>query len=653
MKKNTLIFFILSAFAFNVSAQTYTVKSPDNNLKLELKANDSVSYSLTYKNNQLILPSAIGLKLDKTILGTNAKVISAKPSTVNKTIRPLYGKAAVLTDNYNELAISFAGNYKLLIRAYNEGVAYRFVTDLKDSVKVMSEQAGFNLKGAPGTTIAETDNYTAWELTYNQYKSISEVKEDKHAITPALYSYNNGVKLIIAEADLFDYPGMYVKKKNGNITGEWAGYPATSKMGSWGDFVSVVTSRENYIAKEPGKKEYPWRVLIATDDDKTLLNNQLIYKLSKPSVLENTAWIKPGKAAWEWWHDAILPGAPIPSGMENRSTQLYNFYTDFAAKNHLEYMMIDAGWSDNYDVKKRLQKTDIRAVIQHANEKHVGIFVWCVASPLLKDLDANLDYLKEIGAVGIKVDFFDRDDQQAIKWLQVIAEGTAKRHLMVDFHGCSKPTGLQRTYPNIINYEAVRGQECSKWDFTTNPVHHTTFPFIRMLGGPLDYTPGSMRNKSKDTFKPIAEGLPSTQGTRCHELAMFVVFDQPLAVFCDSPTEYEKYPDIEAYLSAVPTVFDETKPLDAKVGEYIAIAKKKGSDWYVGAMTNWDARDVNVDFSFLPAGVSYTADLYSDAADADKNAEKYEHKTITVNRSTKLNLKLAPGGGAVVHLHGK
>lgn len=652
MKKYTLIFSLLFVFALSTSAQTYTVKSPDNKLKLVLNVKDSITYSVSYKNNELISPSAIGLKLNKTTIGAGAKVLSAKPSAVNKTIRPLYGKDAVLTDNYNELLISFAGDYKLLLRAYNEGVAYRFVTDLKDSVKVMSEQAGFNLKGAPGTTIAETDNYTAWELAYNQYKSIDEVKEDKHAITPALYSYKNGIKLVIAEADLFDYPGMYVKKKGGNIIGEWAGYPATTKMGSWGDFVSVVTSRENYIAKEPGKKEYPWRVIIATDDDKTLLNNQLVYKLSKPSVLENTEWIKPGKAAWEWWHDAILPGAPIPSGMENRSTQLYNFYTDFAAKNHLEYMMIDAGWSDNYDVKKPLKKTDIRAVIQHANEKHVGIFVWCVAAPLLKDLEANMDYLKDIGAVGIKVDFFDRDDQLAIKQLQTIAEAAAKRHLMVDFHGCSKPTGLQRTYPNIINYEAVRGQECSKWDLTTNPVHHTTFPFIRMLGGPLDYTPGSMRNKSKDTFKPIAEGLPSTQGTRCHELAMFVVFDQPLAVFCDSPTEYEKYPDIEEYLSAVPTVFDETKPLDAKLGEYIALAKKKGNDWYVGAMTNWNARDINVDFSFLPAGATYTADLYTDAADADKNAEKYEHKTITVNRSTKLNLKLAPGGGAVVHLHG-
>jgi alpha-glucosidase len=653
MKKYFLIIFILSAFGRHIAAQTYIVRSPDKNLRFELSVKDSITYAVKYKNKELIWPSAIALVLDKTTLGSGAKVLSTKSITVNKLISPLYGKVSVLKDNYNELTITFANDYKLLLRAYNEGVAYRFVTNLKDSVKVMSELASFNLKGTPGATIAETDNYTAWELTYNQYRSITEVKEDKHAITPALYTYDNGVKLVIAEADLFDYPGMYVKKKDGTIMGEWAAFPATTKMGSWGDFVSVVTSRQNFIAKEPGKKEYPWRVIIATDDDKTLLTNQLIYKLSKPSVLDNTSWIKPGKAAWEWWHDAILPGAAIPSGMENRSTQLYNYYVDFAAKYKLEYLMIDAGWSDNYDIKKRREKTDIRAVIEHANEKHVGVFLWCVASSLLKDLDANLDYLKEIGAVGVKVDFFDRDDQQAIKWLQIIAEAAAKRHMMVDFHGCSKPTGLQRTYPNIINYEAVRGQECSKWDFTTNPIHHTTFPFIRMLGGPVDYTPGSMRNKSKDTFKPVAEGLPSTQGTRCHELAMFVVFDQPFGVLCDAPTEYDKYPDIMKYISAVPTVFDETKPLDAKVGEYIAIAKKKNNDWYVGVMTNWDARNIRVDFSFLPDKINYTADVYTDAVDSNKNAEKYEHKTITITRSTRLNLKLAEGGGAVVYLHGK
>ncbi|QHS56847.1 glycoside hydrolase family 97 protein [Mucilaginibacter sp. 14171R-50] len=653
MKKPILAFLIFSAFISRAFAQHYTVTSPDNNLKMDLKVNDSITYAVTYKGTAAVLPSAISMKLDTRVLGMAAKVSGTKKAVVKKLIHPINGKQATIDDCYNELTLTFNGDYQLVLRAYNEGGAYRFVTNFANPVTVVNEQATFNISPTAAAIMAETDNYTAWELPYVQYKAISQIKDGKRAITPALFAYPNGVKVVVAEADLFDYPGMYIQKKNGSLQGQWAAYPGFAKMGSWGDFVSVVQTRMNFIAKTDGKRNYPWRVVIATDDDKTLLTNQLIYKLSRPSALHNTDWIKPGKAAWEWWHDALLPEAPIPSGMNHRSTELYNYYVDFAARNKLEYLLIDAGWSDNYDVRKPTGRSDIRAIIQHAKQKKVGVFVWCVASSILKDLDASLNYIKDIGAAGFKVDFFDRDDQQAIGWYELIAKKAAERHLMVDFHGCSKPTGLERTYPNIVNYEAVRGQECSKWDYTTNPEHHTLIPFIRMLAGPMDYTPGSMRNRSKSNFKPIAQGLPSTQGTRCHELAMFVIFDQPLGVLCDSPTEYEKYPDIMKYLSAVPTTFDETLVLDARVGEYIAIAKKKGDSWYLGAMTNWDARDINLDLSFLPANTNYIADIYTDAADADKNASKYEHKTITINRQNKLDLKLMQGGGAVVYLHTK
>lgn len=653
MKKRILLFLALTLSVLAASAQTYTLASPDGNFKAELKVNDSITYAITYKNKDVIAPSAISMTLDKMVLGKKSKVIDARQSVSSNKIHPLYGKDAVLDDDFKEIAISFEGGYKLLFRAYNEGVAYRFVTNLDEPVIVISEQANFNINPAAGAILAETDNYIAWELPYVQHNAITEMAEGKRAITPALFNYPSNIKVVVAEADLFDYPGMYIQKKSNHFVGEWAAYPSVIVMGSWGDFVSAVKEREKFIAKTDGKREYPWRVIMATDDDKTLLANQLIYKLSKPSVLTDTKWIKPGKAAWEWWHDAILPKGPLPSGMDNRNTALYNYYVDFAAENKLEYVLIDAGWSDNYDVRKPTGRSDIRAIINHGKKKTVGIFVWCVASSILKDLDGSLDYIRDIGAVGFKVDFFDRDDQQAIKWMEQIAKAAADRHLMVDFHGCAKPTGMQRTYPNIINYEAVRGQECAKWDYTTGPQHHVTFPFIRMLAGPLDYTPGSMRNKSRDKFKPIAEGLPNTAGTRCHELAMFVVFDQPLGVLCDAPTEYERYSDIMKYLSAVPTTFDETKVLDGKVGEYIAIAKKKNKDWFIGAMTNWDARNMNIDLSFLPEGDKYVADIYTDAADADKNAERYEHKTIPVNRSTKLDLKLAPGGGAVVYVHAK
>ena len=649
--KKLILLFLLIIVAGRVAAQSYHLASPDKNFKIAINTKDSLTYSVVYKNNMVVAPSAISLNLNKGILGKSAKVSKTATSTVQNVLHPLYGKSATLQDNYNQLIINFQGNYSVIFRAYNDGIAYRFVTSLADSVKVVSEQATFNLPGNPAATWAETTNYTAWELPYVQHPSIADIKDGTRALTPSLFAYQpSNIKVVIAEADVFEYPGMYIQKQGASFKGEWAKFPAKTVMGSWGNFVSVVKERQNYIASTKGTRAYPWRVIIATDDDKTLLNNQLVYKLATPSTLKNTAWIKPGKATWEWWHDAMLPGANIPSGMPNRNTTLYKYYVDFAAKNKLEYLMIDAGWSDNYDVKKVLPRVDVKEVISYAKSKNVGVFLWAVAVPLLNDLDKNLDFIKSLGAAGIKVDFFDRDDQEVAGWMEKIAKAAAERHLMIDFHGCGKPTGMQRTYPNIVNYEAVRGEECDKWDYTANPQHHLTFTFTRMLGGPLDYTPGSMRNTTMETFKPVDPGLPSSLGTRCHELAMYVVFDQYFAMLSDSPTEYEKYPDIMKYLSAVPSVFDETKVLDAKVGEYAVVAKRKGKNWFVGAMTNWDERKVNIDFSFLSPGVSYQAEIYADGVDANKVATSYTYKTITVTNKTKMDFNLAKGGGAAVML---
>lgn len=635
--------------AENTPPKSYTLASPNGKLQLNVMINDSITYSVSLKGQTVIAPSVISMTLENQVLGKSANIRKAREHTSRGRIKPLYGKEAVLDNAFNELLIDFRGNYTIAFRAYDEGLAYRFITHIADTVKVLAERADFNLPGAPLVIFPETDNFTSWEVPYITYNAPALIPDGKKAITPTLFSYpESGVKVVIAESDLLDYPGMYVAKDNGKMTGLWSRYPLRTVMGSWGDFVSVVKDRSDFIAKTYGERSFPWRVIIAADDDKTLLNNQLVYKLATPSKISNTSWIKPGKAAWEWWHDALLPGAAIPSGMPNRNTALYNYYVDFAAENHFEYLMIDAGWSDNYNLLKVNPRLDVRSVIQRAASKQVGVFLWCVASTLMKDLEGQLDFLQSIGAAGIKVDFIDRDDQLAIRWFEQIARAAAKRKLMVNFHGCSKPTGLQRTYPNIVNYEAVRGAECSKWDYSANPDHHLLIPFIRMLAGPMDYTPGSMRNSSKETFKPVDPGLPSTQGTRCHELAMFVIFDQPLAMLCDSPVEYQKYPDIMKFLSAVPTVFDETKVLDARVGAYALMAKKYRNKWFIGAMTNWEERTLQLDLSFLPAGKTFRVHVYTDAGSA--NASDYRYQAMEANNRTKIKLPLAKGGGAVAYI---
>nr|WP_068887040.1 glycoside hydrolase family 97 protein [Pedobacter panaciterrae] len=628
------LFFCWSAPVF-AKDKGYQLTSPNNILKVKVNTGDSITYSVSFNNKIIILPSAIAMTLQNKVLGKAAQV---------KDIRTIKSK------EFNELSILFSDkDYSLIFRAYNEGLAYRFVTNFKDSIQVVAEKAVFNINGKPAAILQETDNYTSWEGPYIKYSSIGEISNGKRATTPALFDdKNTGVKVVIAESDLFSYPGMYIQKQGNQYIGDWAKFPTKTVMGSWGDFVSVVKERGDYLAKTVGSRSFPWRVIIVTDNDKDLLNNHLVAKLARPSEIKDTSWIKPGKAAWEWWHDAMLPGAGIPSGMANRNTDLYNYYVDFAAANKLEYLMIDAGWSDNYNLTKVNPKLDVQGVIKRAREKQVGVFLWCVASTLLKDLNKNLDFLNSIGAAGIKVDFFDRDDQEAIQWMELIAKEAAKRKLMINFHGCSKPTGLEKTYPNIVNYEAVRGAESDKWDKTIDPDHHLIIPFVRMLAGPFDYTPGAMRNKTREEFKPIDPGLPSGQGTRCHELAMYVIYDQPFGMLADSPTEYEKAPDIMRYLSAVPTVADETKVIDAKIAEYVMMAKRKGDKWYVGAMTNWTPRNLKLDFSFLQPGVNYTAQIYTDAKDADVNAAHYDLKTISVNSNTRIDLKLSSGGGAAI-----
>jgi alpha-glucosidase len=481
---------------------------------------------------------------------------------------------------------------------------------------------------------------------------VSLVPNGDTVVLPALFSFEKlHIKVVLAESDLMNYPGMFIRVDHSKVHGFWAGYPAKTAMGSWGNFVSVVKKRAPFIAVTKGTRSFPWRVAIITDDDRELLSNELIYKLASPSKVHDAAWIKPGKAAWEWWSDAMLPGADIPSGMDNRNTALYKYYVDFAAKYNLQYVLIDAGWSNIFHLSKVNPKIDIREVISYAKKKKVGVFLWCVASTLMDSLKGNMNYLKNLGAAGIKVDFFDRNDQQTIGWYEKIASAAAKDRLMIDFHGCSEPTGMQRTYPNILNFEAVRGNECNKWDTTSNPDYHLLFPFIRMLGGPLDYTPGSMRNATRAAFKPLGHGIPFSQGTRCHELAMYVLFDQPLAMLCGSPTNYEKYPDIMKFLSAVPTVFDDTKVLKAEVGKYAMVAKKKGNSWYVGAMTSWSPRELTLDFSFLPKGTAYQADVYTDTPTSNEDAERYRHKVIKIDRQSTLQLHLSSGGGAVICLH--
>lgn len=631
-------------------AAEYELASPDGRTQMCISTAPQLSYSIRYDDNTVVNPSPIALSLQSGEVWNGAShLLSVEKKEHDGTVYPLFGKNKEIADCYNELTLSFEGGYAVCFRLYNEGAAYRFLGQRapSDSLVVADETAVFDLADDPGVILPETNNYTAWELSHKLYDSVSDIKEGVYGITPMLFDNKvRRYKVVVAEADLNDYPGLYLRKSNGKMQGHWAAYPKRIEMGSWGNFITVVKEREPYIARTAGNHAFPWRIVIVTDDDRTLLNNEIIYLLAKPQQIGDTDWIRPGKATWEWWHCHILENAPFDDS--KLSTELYKYYIDFAAENGIEYLLVDAGWSNVFNHADLNKDIDIKEVIRYGKEKNVGVWLWTVAATLFHNKHVYLDSIAAWGAVGVKIDFFDRDDADVMPEYEDLARACAERHLMVDFHGCSKPTGLHRAYPNILTYEAMRGAECAKWDTTSNPVYQLQFIFTRMLGGGIDYTPGSMRNVTREKFKPVDPGLPSTLGTRCHDLALYLLIDSPFAMLADSPDAYRKYPDILKYLADVPTVWDKIVPLLAKVSEYAVVAHQSGDKWYVGGINNWTRRNVVFDLSFLPQGAQYEVEIFKDVKKSDTDASRYKHEVKKYDAGDTLSVEMAQGGGFVM-----
>lgn len=661
MKKSFFISFLFTVFCFSAAfAVQYEVVSPDNVQKIKLNIDNGTTYELWHGETQLINASAIGLNLsDGRIIGAGT-VKNTEIHNVNDQIDVLIGKNKTLTEAYNELVIGFNEGYNLIVRAYNEGIAYRFVTNLGGEIIINTEDMILNFATTPKVYFPECDTNTSneaghpvhqgyrnFERTYKIYEVPVAISTSKFSVTPVLFEpIGTPYKIVVTEADTYDYPGMYMERNSAGGTksmrGKWAGYPKAVTEPDNYYSNHLVYERENYIAKTDGSRTFPWRVIIATDDDKSLLNNELVYLLAEPSRIADPSWIVPGKSAWEWWHKAMLEGVDFPVGNKNLSVQMYKYYIDWAAENGIEYMTFDAGYQESW----------LFELCRYAKQRGVKIIVWTWASNVRENPTDWVVKMKALGVSGVKIDFFERNDQLAMRWGYEFARRLADRKMIGLFHGCPVPTGLNRTYPNILNFEAVRGAEDNFWRSIVTPDHHTLFPFIRSIAGPEDYTPGSMRNKTAAEFYPVDQDntVPMSMGTRTHELSMYVIFDQWLGYLCDSPTEYNKYPDIKNFLSEVPSVWDMTIPLDAQLGKYILIAKQKENDWYVGGMSNWDARTVTVNFDFLAPGVDYEAEIFRDSPESGDHPTQYVRETLTITKNSTLNVDMAKGGGFVIHI---
>ncbi len=656
MKLNTLlILFLLLITIPSIAQKGYQVTSPDGQLQVNIVIGDSIEYSVIHKGDLILSPSAIYMKLgDGKSFGIKAKVKQAKTTSVKQEIAANFYKRNSIKDEYRELVLDFTTDFKLIFRAYNEGMAYRFVSTGKKDFIVKDELSSFNFPKDYSAYIPyvkskakdiEGQYFNSFENIYD-HTQLSKMNKDKLAFSPVVIELDGGKKVCLAEADLESYPGMYLINTTGTnaLSSNFAPYPAALEQGGHNKLQQLVTARERYIAKAKAGMNFPWRILILAATDKDLANSDMVYKLAAPLRLKDFSWIKPGKVAWEWWNNWGLTNVDFVAGVNNET---YMAYIDFAAKNNIAYVILDEGWAVNLqaDLFQVVPEIDLKKLVAYGKSKNVDLILWAGYYAFDRDMEKVCKYYSELGIKGFKIDFMDRDDQIMVDFHYRAAETAARYKMMVDFHGTYKPTGLNRTYPNVINYEAVNGLEQMKWtgsemDMVTYDV---TMPFIRMVAGPVDYTQGAMRNATKRSHRGINDE-PMSQGTRCRQLAAYVIFDSPLNMLCDSPVNYEKEQECTNFISAIPTTWDNTLVFGGEIGKYITTARQKGDTWYVGGLTNWETRTLELDLSFLPEG-NYTAELYRDGANANRIASDYKKENITIPVNRKLSINLAQGGG--------
>lgn len=656
MNKNflSLLFaLLLSQVVWGNQKTDYKISSPDGTMQLNVFLSQEIGWELV-KNGTIVANSpSISLELEKYgVLGKNPVVQKSTHSSHNDKVKTNLYKKSVVPDVYNQLTLRMKGNYTIVFRLYDAGMAYQFQTTIKKDITVLDEVSNFNFPNAKQTYVPYIRQsiyryQTSYESPYDVLK-MNELTADSLIILPLLVENKNGVKVVITEADLEDYPGLFLTVNNNKdgFKGEHSGYPLVETPGGHNNLQSIVTQYANYKAKTKGTRTHPWRVVAVAENDFELLNNDLVFLLAAPSRIADTSWIKPGKVAWDWWNDWNISGVDFEAGI---NTETYKFYIDFAAEHGIEYVILDEGWSASTDLLKIIPEIDLQAIIDHGKSKGVDIVLWAGWSPLREQMDEVYKKYSNMGVKGYKVDFMNRDDQPVVNFFYEAARKAAEYKQFIDYHGSYKPTGLHRTYPNVMTFEGVYGLEQMKWTTDTDfPTYDVTAPYIRMLAGPMDYTPGAMNSANRYNWRAV-HSSPMGQGTRCHQLAMYVVFESPFSMLADRPTNYMREPESTEFIATTPTVFDETIALDGKIGEYILLARRKDNNWYVGAMTNWDARTIELDLSFLPEG-NYKAVILKDGVNAHREATDYKREEIQVNKFDKIQINMSTGGGWVAQI---
>ncbi len=657
MKKLTILFLCSWIVLTAQARKVFQLDSPDGHLSTTITLGDELTYDITCNGQQVLAASPLSMTLeDGTVWGDHPQLAGSSRKEVDLLIDSPFYRSSRLRDHYKKLVLRFKKGWSVEFRAYNDGIAYRFVNQLKKPFNILQEEVNYQFTADKTAIVpyvvprSEDQFYSAFENTYTTSK-ISELDKQKLMFLPLVVEAADGVKVCITESDLENYPGLYLSGATGgnNLTGVHAPYPASKRQGGHNNLQMIVEKRERFIAKVDGPRTFPWRMAIVTTDDKDLAASNMTYLLSSPSRIGDLSWIKPGKVAWEWWSDWNLDGVDFVTGVNNDT---YKAYVDFAAAHQLEYVILDEGWAVNLqaDLMQVVKDINLKELVNYAAAKNVGIILWAGYYAFDRDMENLCRHYAELGVKGFKVDFMDRDDQEMVAFNYRAAETCAKYKLLLDLHGMYKPSGLNRTYPNVLNFEGVHGLENMKWspESVDQVKYDVTIPFIRQVAGPMDYTQGAMRNAVKGSYFPC-NSEPMSQGTRCRQLALYVIFESPLNMLCDTPGNYERETECTDFITGIPTVWDETHILDAKLGEYIVTARRKGDHWYIGGITDGTARNLEIDCSFL-GDKDYVGDLFKDGMNAHRIGKDFKRESVRLNKQDKLKIHLAPGGGFAIRL---
>jgi alpha-glucosidase len=633
----TAAFLLTAGFSFS---KDYKITSPDGKIAVTLTVGKEITWYASYNNTEVLRSTHTTMILyDGRSAGENDGVKKSVNGKFNDVITPVIAsKHSQIADNYNFLTVNFRSGFTLTFRAYNDGIAYRFEASMKDSLMVKNEICDILFPPESVTWYPLETGFMSHNENTFTYGKLDTIGNNHLASLPALFKTGE-INVLVTESGIEDYPGMWLRGAgDGKLTAVWPQYPEQERLSS--DRNLRVTKTKDYIAHTSGTRTFPWRTFIISPNDGGLIESDLVFKLAAPVRLTETDWIKPGKVAWDWWNANNIYGVDFRAGLNN---QTYKYYIDFASKNGIEYVILDEGWYKLGNLMEVAPGFDIDELCRYAESKNVGIILWVVWKTFADQMDQALDQFSKWGVKGVKVDFMQRDDQKMVNFYYDATIKAAEHKMLIDFHGSYKPDGLGRTYPNALTREGVKGMEHNKWSKDVGPEHDVTLPFTRMVAGPMDYTPGAMINMEKANFQPIFN-RPTSQGTRVHQMALYVVFESPLQMLADNPSNLMKEQECTDYIVKVPVVWDDLKVLQAKTGDYLLLARRSGKNWFVGGLTDWSARDLELDLSFLGEG-EFVMDIFEDGINADRYASDYKHKILEVTSGLKMNIHLAPGGG--------